>query len=186
MVAAGTILVVRYENHRRWRAFQQVLSRCGTDTVCQKSVREEAGRAGIPDYVDPDVGLFFALLLATAGLVLLEIHRSLGSAQSTQGEIPTERPGGPLGPGPAIVMNVGSFRFIVSREQPDLYNYLARACTRVRGIRVLYDRRVRDRRQVAQARIFDRRRADRRISTGLDAEIREYGAAIVSVDPPPE
>jgi hypothetical protein len=184
VIGAGTILGVRYENHRRWRAFQQVLARCGTDPACKKTVREEAGRAGIPDYVEPDLGFFFALVLATTGLVLLEVHRNLGNAVAVPGGDPGVRPLDPSGPAP--VMGVPSFRFIVSREQPDLHNYLARACARVRGIQVIYDRRVRERRRAAQARLVDRRRGDRRVLVSVDAEIREYGAAIVSADRAPE
>jgi hypothetical protein len=68
---------------------------------------------------------------------------------------------------------------IVSRDEPDLHDYLVRAFVGVSAIAVLYDRREIDRRRHGEAPRVERRRNDRRAWPGIDGDVRSFGWGIV-------
>ena len=70
--------------------------------------------------------------------------------------------------------------FIVSREQADLYERARAASSRAPEVQVIYDRRLRQRRQGGQAPSLEHRQQDRRVRPDVDAEILAFGSAIVS------
>ncbi|HEY3065689.1 MAG TPA: hypothetical protein VGL09_07850 [Methylomirabilota bacterium] len=73
---------------------------------------------------------------------------------------------------------------IVSREEPDLHDYLVRAFVGVAAIVVLYDRREVDRRRRgAPTPNVERRRSDRRAWPGIDSDVRSFGWGVVERQP---
>ena len=70
--------------------------------------------------------------------------------------------------------------FVVSRDLPERFNSLAFAFDGDRGVRVIFDRRRRDRRQEDQTPVVERRKEDRR-SADRDETMRLTGW--VQVDP---
>jgi hypothetical protein len=69
-------------------------------------------------------------------------------------------------------------RFVVSANQPKLYEYLPQSLAGIPGIEVLADRRAADRRQRPRSQATDRRAADRRRHPGIDEDLRVRGFAI--------
>ena len=79
--------------------------------------------------------------------------------------------------------NETRYLFIVSRREPSLYQYTVRAFARRPEIQVIYDRRQGERRRTSQTPTVERRQADRRVGSLADAEIRDYGSAMVKIEP---
>jgi hypothetical protein len=69
--------------------------------------------------------------------------------------------------------------FIVSRDQPGLYEFLQQEFSEHSDVDVVLDRRQGERRRSSPARPDDRRQSDRRAPRGLEAEIQTRGYAIV-------
>ena len=57
---------------------------------------------------------------------------------------------------------MGQLLFVVSRARPDVYGYLSWNYSREGDVRVIIDRRRRERRWIDQTRELERRQADRR------------------------
>ena len=77
-------------------------------------------------------------------------------------------------------MNSDGVRYlvIVSRTEPDLYNYLRRAFSGDKKVQVFLDRRQGQRRQRVQPYEPERRRADRRRQRSLDEDLRFCGSVL--------
>jgi hypothetical protein len=75
------------------------------------------------------------------------------------------------------------FVFVISREQPQLHEYVRRAFSREADVRVIVDRRVTTRRHQAGSHVPDRRRTERRVRTEIEAELKARGSALVAADP---
>ena len=73
---------------------------------------------------------------------------------------------------------------IVTWDRPDLWDYWRRWFRGVEDVQVILDRRRGERRRTARPNEPDRRRADRRSQTGLEAEFRAMGFAIVRTSLP--
>lgn len=71
--------------------------------------------------------------------------------------------------------------FIVSRDNPDFYNYLTERFSGDAKVCVILDRRLGERRRRTESVAVERRRADRRQRPEVDAEIRTRSYAIVTV-----
>lgn len=71
------------------------------------------------------------------------------------------------------------YLLIVVRDRPDLWDMLRRRFAGDPEVRVILDRRQRERRQRVQVQELDRRRADRRRRLSTDKQIRDTGFAIV-------
>jgi hypothetical protein len=75
---------------------------------------------------------------------------------------------------------VSGLMFVVARDQPQIYEYLARALAGTEHVEVMVDRRVRERRREARpAAPAERRRADRRRRPHEPAQFFPLGYAIV-------
>lgn len=72
--------------------------------------------------------------------------------------------------------------FIVARDQPDLWAYLAREFQGEAGVEVLLDRRRMQRRQSARTTADDRRRRDRREHAPVDQDLAVMNFALVAAD----
>jgi hypothetical protein len=71
--------------------------------------------------------------------------------------------------------------FIVSRERMDLYEKLRQALIREPDVDLILDRRAGDRRLGDSAFDRERRGRQRRERLAVDAEVREYGWAVVKL-----
>jgi hypothetical protein len=74
--------------------------------------------------------------------------------------------------------------FIVSRQQPDLYSYLAREFSAEPEVHVMLDRRQRERRRRPDRRAVargDRRQADRRANGVTSGQLSTLGYAFVRI-----
>jgi hypothetical protein len=71
--------------------------------------------------------------------------------------------------------------FIVSRQHPDLYEYLRGRLTADGDVRVIADRRLGERRRKSAPAAAERRRADRRSRPEIDEQLRHHAQAIVTV-----
>ena len=72
--------------------------------------------------------------------------------------------------------------FIVSRQQPDLYSYLAREFSEEPDVRVILDRRLGERRRQPDRRPSDgadRRHSERRGNADIGAKLTTLGYAFV-------
>ena len=79
--------------------------------------------------------------------------------------------------------------FIISRDQPGLWEYLRREFSSEENVEVILDRRVgRDRRskhdrravpRLVEGTVSDRRTAERRTRASLDAQLRTLGYAML-------
>lgn len=72
--------------------------------------------------------------------------------------------------------------FIVSRQQPDLYRYLAREFSSESDVEVILDRRFGERRTRTDReamRYGERRRSDRRTQVDLTSQLNTLGYAFV-------
>jgi len=65
---------------------------------------------------------------------------------------------------------VGQILFVVSRSRPDVYGYLSWNYSREGDVRVIIDRRRRERRRVDQTCEFERRRSDRRKLASVESD----------------
>lgn len=76
--------------------------------------------------------------------------------------------------------------FIVSRLEPDLYNYLAREFSTEEDVRVIVDRRVGERRGLAGngggAQQVERRQGDRRRQAHVARQLSSLGYAFVRLE----
>ncbi len=73
---------------------------------------------------------------------------------------------------------------IVARDQPGLYVYLRHDFAEDADVRVIMNRRVRERRRQPMSVADERRRTDRRASPELAAKLASIGFAIVRCDEP--
>ena len=71
---------------------------------------------------------------------------------------------------------------IAAPDRQELYQYFKRKFGRTASIEVVRERRAADRRTPATTPPLDRRRENRRARSGLDAELRAFGFAIVIRD----
>ncbi len=71
--------------------------------------------------------------------------------------------------------------FIVSRDHPDLYDYLTERFAGDPKVLVILDRRMGERRRETVSVPVNRQRADRRHRPEIDLEIRTRSYAIVTV-----
>ncbi len=69
--------------------------------------------------------------------------------------------------------------FIVTRDDPALYERLRHEFTDERGVEIVVDRRLRERRRLEHPQPEDRRKGDRRARAEVDAHLRAVGWAIV-------
>jgi hypothetical protein len=69
--------------------------------------------------------------------------------------------------------------FVVSRDQPQLYEYLVRSLSGYESIEVIMDRRRHDRRRMNEPRGRERRRTDRRVRPHEPAQFFPLGYTIV-------
>jgi hypothetical protein len=76
--------------------------------------------------------------------------------------------------------------FIVSRQHPDLYEYLRGRLTADGDVRVIPDRRLGERRRKAAPAAAERRRADRRSRPDIDEQLQRHPQAIVTLPSPAE
>ena len=77
---------------------------------------------------------------------------------------------------------MGQHLFIVSRQQTDLYSYLAREFSEEPDVRVILDRRQGERRQQADGALgprSERRQGDRRANTEIGGQLATLGYAFV-------
>jgi hypothetical protein len=73
------------------------------------------------------------------------------------------------------------YLFVVSRRDRSLYQYVVRAFASAPEIQVIYDRRQSARRRTAQTPAVERRQSDRRARPRVDADILDYGSAMVRI-----
>jgi hypothetical protein len=71
---------------------------------------------------------------------------------------------------------------VVSRDQVSLYNQLVREFADKDNIRILMDRRVRDRRVRPVAPAVNRRGQDRRVRAHTDSQLQALGWSIIRFD----
>jgi hypothetical protein len=75
---------------------------------------------------------------------------------------------------------VAQHLFIVDREQPDLFSYLAREFSAEPDVTVILDRRQRERRaDRCQQPSSDRRQTDRRLKVEIGKQLSTLGYAFV-------
>jgi hypothetical protein len=74
------------------------------------------------------------------------------------------------------------YRFIVGRENLDLYEYLVRSMADVPEIEVILDRRDEHRRRGGGTPPSERRGPERRVQTRVDDGLRAFGWAFVKID----
>jgi hypothetical protein len=74
------------------------------------------------------------------------------------------------------------YLFIVNRGDHRVYQHAVRTFADSPRIQVIYDRREGDRRRAATRSPVERRQGGRRVRDRIDADIREYGAAMVRLD----
>lgn len=72
--------------------------------------------------------------------------------------------------------------FIVSRLEPQLFEYLSREFASEDDVRVILDRRVGERRRSAGTHDVERRQGDRRTLAHVPRQINSLGYAFVRVD----
>jgi hypothetical protein len=72
--------------------------------------------------------------------------------------------------------------FIVSRLEPQLFEYLSREFASEDDVNVILDRRLGERRGSAGTRDVERRRGDRRTLGHIPRQLRSLGYAFVRVD----
>ena len=69
--------------------------------------------------------------------------------------------------------------FIVARSHPDLYDFLSQELAGAAKIRVILDRRLRERRQEAEELMAERRLAERRREQ-IEQDLRDWGLAVAA------
>lgn len=69
--------------------------------------------------------------------------------------------------------------FIVSRQSPDLYAYLAREFSSEPEVTVILDRRRRDRGPYGEGATTDRRQTERRLKAEITSQLSTLGYAFV-------
>ena len=72
--------------------------------------------------------------------------------------------------------------FIVSRLEPQLFEYLSREFASEADVKVILDRRLGERRRSEQTHDVERRRADRRTLGHIPRQLRSLGYAFVRVE----
>ena len=78
---------------------------------------------------------------------------------------------------------MGRTLFIVSRHHPDLYAYLRERFAGDRGVEVILDRRLGQRRQRSRSHETERREDDRRQRPEVDVELQSRSHAIITLAP---
>src|SRR5262245_15170696 len=73
--------------------------------------------------------------------------------------------------------------FIVSRQHHDLYDYLCSRRSRTGDLRIIWDRRLGERRRRAAPAAAQRRRAERRVRPEIAEQLRLHSHAIVTLPP---
>jgi hypothetical protein len=72
--------------------------------------------------------------------------------------------------------------FVVSRQHPDLHDYLLRErFAHDRNVVVILDRRIGERRRATMSVEHERRQADRRSRPEVDEELRSRSHAIITI-----
>ena len=72
--------------------------------------------------------------------------------------------------------------FIVSRLEPQLFEYLSREFASEADVKVIVDRRLGERRRSAETHDIERRRGDRRTLGHIPRQLRSLGYAFVRVE----
>ena len=72
--------------------------------------------------------------------------------------------------------------FIVSRREPQLFEYLAREFASEDDVRVIFDLRLGERRKGGGSHDVERRQADRRAQSHVSRQINSLGYAFVRLD----
>jgi hypothetical protein len=75
-----------------------------------------------------------------------------------------------------------SHLFIVSRLETDLFEYLSREFASEDDVRVIFDRRLGERRRSGAAHDLERRHGDRREQSHVSRQISSLGYAFVRLD----
>jgi hypothetical protein len=75
------------------------------------------------------------------------------------------------------------YRFIVARDNEPLYDHLVRSLAHLEEIEVMLDRRVERRRGGGESPGREAR-AERRVLTRVDEELRSFGWAFVKIERP--
>ena len=78
--------------------------------------------------------------------------------------------------------SVSAHLFIVSRLEPQLFDYLSREFAREDDVTVIFDRRREERRRNAAFPEIERRQSDRRTLAHVPRQITSLGYAFVRVD----
>jgi hypothetical protein len=78
----------------------------------------------------------------------------------------------------------GRFVFVISRREPQIYEYVREAFALEGDVAVVVDRRVGERRHHAAPRGAERRRQDRRIRGDVADDLKSRGCAFVTLDAP--
>jgi hypothetical protein len=84
----------------------------------------------------------------------------------------------PIGKDAGVIAHL----FIVSRREPQLFDYLAREFASEDDVQVILDRRIGERRKTGGTYPNERRRADRRTLAHVPRQVGTLGYAFVRVD----
>jgi hypothetical protein len=76
---------------------------------------------------------------------------------------------------------MGRELFIVSRDRPDLHIYLSQTFANARGVEVIWDRRVSERRMSLNGTAPERRRQQRRVNVTVEEELRTVGYSFLAL-----
>jgi hypothetical protein len=118
-----------------------------------------------------------ALLMAVAGQSLWRAGAVSDQLRAAEGA----RSGGRDSAG-AVASLSDHGLVIISPDHPELYARVLRAFGSSRRTRVIYDRRLSQRRRGGAAPPAERRQGERRTRATVDAEITAFGSAIVRLD----
>ena len=86
--------------------------------------------------------------------------------------------GRPIGYNASVIAHL----FIVSRLEPQLFDYLSREFASEDDVTVIFDRRREERRRNAASPEIERRQSDRRTAAHVRRQITSLGYAFVRVD----
>jgi hypothetical protein len=79
---------------------------------------------------------------------------------------------------------MGRNLFVVSRQYPDLYEYLRERFASDSAVEVILDRRISERRKQQTPRNAERRRAERRQRPEVEVELQTRSHAIITIPNP--